>query len=174
MTSRLAYRLLGLILLLLPFQPPQAATPRSAIAAPTGLWLTPGRGAVIAISFCGADLCGRFVGLFLDRPTDPMPVDYRGISQCHLLLITDARQVRPNLWKGHITDPRNGHVWGVELHLDANGNLALRGFFGVPLLGHTQTWTRYPGPTPADCRIGPRAAVAVAGRPSPHGQTLPR
>ena len=46
--------------------------------------------------------------------------------------------------EGHITDPRNGDVWGVELHLDPHGNLALRGFLGVPLLGRTQTWTRYP------------------------------
>ena len=171
MTSRLARRLLLLTLLLLPS--PLAASSPPPTRAPTGLWLTPGRGAVVAISFCGAGLCGRFAGLFLDRPTDPMPVDYRGISQCHLLLITDARRVRPNLWKGHITDPRNGHVWGVELHLDPNGDLALRGFFGLPLLGHTQTWTRYPGTTPSDCRIGPPAAIAVARRPSPRGRTVP-
>jgi len=82
-----------------------------------------------------------------------MPVDYRGVSQCDLPLITDASQVQTGLWKGHITDPRNGHVWGVELHLDSHGDLALRGFFGLPLLGHTQTWTRYRGKPPANCRI---------------------
>lgn len=151
MTRRLARRLLGLVLLLLSLEHSQAAP------APIGMWLTPGRDAVVAIAPCNGGLCGRMVGLFLDRSTDPMPVDYRGVSQCNLPLITDARQIQPNLWKGHITDPRNGHVWGVELRLDPRGNLALRGFFGVPLLGRTQTWTRYPGTPPADCRIGPRA-----------------
>ena len=59
----------------------------------------------------------------------------------------------PNLWKGHIIDPRNGSVYGVELQLDPHGNLALRGFLGIPLLGHTQTWTRYTGSVPDDCRM---------------------
>jgi len=121
--------------------------------APTGLWLTQDHDGVIGISICGNRLCARIVGVFLDHPADPMPVDYRGVSQCDLPLITDASQVQTGLWKGHITDPRNGHVWGVELHLDSHGDLALRGFFGLPLLGHTQTWTRYRGKPPANCRI---------------------
>lgn len=124
----------------------------------TGMWLTQDRDGVIAISTCGTMVCARIVGVFLDRPNDPMPVDHRGISQCNLPLISDARQIQPGLWKGHITDPRNGTVWGVELHLDPGGNLALRGFLGIPLLGRTQTWTRYTGRPPADCRILPPAA----------------
>ena len=160
MIRRFAFRLLGLVLLLLPLQRSQAAPPPVA-----GFWLTQGGDAVVAISTCNAGLCGRLAGLFLDRPTDPMPLDHRGVSQCNLPLIA-VRQIRPNLWKGRITDPRNGNVWGVELHLDPRGNLALRGFFGVPLLGHTQTWFRYPGTPPANCRIGPPPAVA-GGRPTP-------
>jgi len=131
-------------------------SPAGAAPGVTGLWLTQDRDGVIAISPChGGMLCGRIVGVFLDRLSDPMPVDYRGVSQCNLSLISDARQVQPNLWKGHIMDPRNGSVYGAELHLDARGNLALRGYLGIPLLGHTQTWTRYPGHPPPDCRIGP-------------------
>jgi uncharacterized protein (DUF2147 family) len=124
-----------------------------------GLWLTKGGDGVIAITQCGDGLCGRIAGLFLDHPDDPMPVNNRGVSQCQLPLITDARQIRPNLWKGHITDPRNGIVYGVELHLDPHGNLALRGFLGIPLLGQTETWTRYPASVPADCRITPAGAL---------------
>jgi hypothetical protein len=79
-------------------------------------------------------------------------------------LFTDVRQVGSNLWKGHITDPRNGSVYGVELHLDHNGNLALRGFLGIPLLGRTQIWTRYRGRVPDDCRItGPGTVTATEG-----------
>lgn len=138
-----------------------------AWAAPgiTGLWLTQDHDGVISISTCdNGQLCANIVGVFLDRPDDPMPVDYRGISQCELPLISDARQVQANLWKGHIMDPRNGSIYGVELHLDPHGNLALRGFLGIPLLGHTQTWTRYNDIPPADCRIGPAPEVVGQNR----------
>jgi uncharacterized protein (DUF2147 family) len=137
----------------------------AAGAAPedlTGLWLTRDHDGIIRISDCGSDLCAEIAGLILDHPGDPPPVDYRGVSQCHLPLINDARPIRPNLWKGHIIDPRNGSVYGVELHLDLHGNLALRGFLGTPLLGHTQLWTRYTGKVPDDCRMGPADTVATA------------
>lgn len=127
----------------------------AASAAPNvnGLWLTQDHDGIIKITNCGGELCAEIAGLILDHPNDPPPVDYRGVSHCHLSLIADARLIQPNLWKGHITDPRNGGVYGVELHLDPRGNLALRGFLGIPLLGHTQTWTRYAGKVPDDCRM---------------------
>jgi uncharacterized protein (DUF2147 family) len=142
-------RVLALVWLLLSMAPSQADP------GLTGFWLTQDRDGVIAVSACDGGLCARIVGVFLDNPADPMPVDYRGVSQCNLSLISDARQIQPNLWKGHIHDPRNGKIYGVELHLDPRGNLAVRGFLGVPLLGDTQTWTRYKATPPADCRIAP-------------------
>jgi uncharacterized protein (DUF2147 family) len=159
-------RLIALVGLLLSIHPSRAAP------ALTGLWLTQSQDGVVDIAACGDALCARIAGVFLDQPNDQMPVDYRGISQCNLALISDARQIRPNLWKGHITDPRNGSVYGVELHLDPRDNLAVRGFLGVPLLGQTQTWTRYTGKPPADCRIGPTTSVtgstrALPNRPGP-------
>jgi uncharacterized protein (DUF2147 family) len=147
-------RFFALALLALLSAPSRAATPLA------GLWLTGDRGGVIAISPCDGGLCARIVGVFLDRADDPMPLDYRGMSQCDLPLITDARQIGANLWKGHILDPRNGTMYGVELHLDPKGNLAVRGFLGIPLLGETQTWTRYTGAVPADCRIAPNPNLA--------------
>lgn len=139
-----------------------SSTPAFADPSIIGYWLTQDRDGVIAVTRCDNDmLCGRIVGFFLDRPGDATPVDYRGVSQCHLALFADVRQVRPNLWKGHITDPRNGSVYGVELSLQRNGTLALRGFLGIPLLGRTQTWTRYDGRVPADCRIMAPPDVSV-------------
>jgi uncharacterized protein (DUF2147 family) len=151
-------RLLACLFLVL-FAPAADADPNL-----TGLWLTQGGDGVISISNCGDLLCARIAGVFLDHPGDRTPVDYRGVSQCNLNLIPDARQIRPGLWKGHITNPRNGDVWGVELRLDSHGNIALRGFIGVPLLGRTQTWARYSGTLPADCRIVPSAAVTRQNR----------
>lgn len=144
------FRYLVVLALLLPAD--------AALAGPAveGLWLTEDHDGVIAVEPCdsGDDkLCARIEGVFLDHPSDPTPVDYRGVSQCHLPLITDAVRVGPNFWKGHITNPRNGDVWAVEMYPERDGNLALRGYLGVPLLGQTQTWTRYDGKVPEDCRL---------------------
>ena len=140
--------------------------PAAAEPSITGLWLTQGGNGVIAIAPCDGGVCGRIVGFFLDRPTDSTPRDYRGLSQCNLPLITDAKPIRPNLWKGHIVDPRNGHIFGVELHLTPNGTLALRGFLGFPVLGQTQIWTRYQGSAPRDCRIMPTTNANITDRQS--------
>jgi uncharacterized protein (DUF2147 family) len=139
-----------------------SSIPARADPAPTGLWLTQDRNGVIDVSRCGEKLCARIVGVVLDHPGDQMPLDYEGTSQCDLPLITDAREIRPNLWKGHLTDPRNGSVYGAEIHLDPDGNLALRGYLGITLLGRTQTWTRYAGSLPPDCRLvaGVRSSAA--------------
>jgi uncharacterized protein (DUF2147 family) len=127
----------------------------------TGLWLTKNHDGIIKISTCDGGLCAEITGMILDHPTDPTPVDYRGVSQCHLKLITDAKPIRSDLWKGHILDPRNGSRYGVELHLDGNNNLALRGYLGIPLFGETQTWTPYRGQVPDDCRLSADAAIAA-------------
>ena len=100
------------------------------------------------------------------RPTR-CRVDYRGVSQCRLRLVSDAKPVGPNLWKGHILDPRNGKLFGVELHLDPRGNLALRGFLGLPVFGQTQLWTPYPGVVPGDCRMSTSMAAAATLPPMP-------
>ncbi len=144
--SSMRYVLLGLLLLL----PPVSAF---AEPSPDGLWLTADGDGIIGIEPCDGKLCARIDGFMLDHPDDRSPVDYRGVSQCHLPLITDAEQVEPNLWKGHITNPRNGSVYQVEFHVETDGTLALRGYIGIPLLGQTQTWTRYDGKVPEDCRV---------------------
>jgi uncharacterized protein (DUF2147 family) len=146
---------LGLALLLSPAA--RAATD------PSGLWLTKDRGGVIEVSHCGRHLCARIVGIVLDKPTDPIPVDYAGATQCGLVLINDATEVSPNLWRGHIHDPRNGSIWSVQLWDNPDGTFSLRGFLGFSRLGHTEIWTRYKGEVPTDCRLSP----ADVGRPTP-------
>ena len=136
----------------------------------TGLWLTEDHDGIMRVSPCGGGLCVAIAGVILDHSGDSMPVDYRGVPQCHLQLVSDARPLGPNLWRGHIVDPRNGRVFGVELRLDPRGRLALRGFLAVPWLGETQTWTRYPGTVPADCRMTVRSVQAATLPPMPERQ----
>jgi uncharacterized protein (DUF2147 family) len=152
-------RFLAFLALLLPIQAVAVELPVA------GWWLTQDHDGVIGVAPCGDKVCARIDGFFLDHPTDPTPVDYRGVSQCHLPLISDAEQVESNLWKGHITNPRNGSIYRVEMYLNPDGTLALRGYLGIPLLGQTQTWTRYSGPVPADCRLPEPAEHPPVTRP---------
>lgn len=133
-----------------------------AVASPLdGDWLTQDRDGVMRVYDCGPALCIEIAGVFLDRPGDPMPTDWKGTSQCHLRLVTDAKQVAPNLWKGHILDPRDGTIYGAEISETKAGDLALRGYLGTPLLGQTQTWTPYHGPVPPNCRIAPNESTSI-------------
>jgi uncharacterized protein (DUF2147 family) len=132
---------------------------------PVGLWLTQDRGGVIAVEPCGDNLCVHIAGIVLDRPSDPTPLDSRGVSQCGLRLVDGAARLKPNLWQGKILDPRDGKRYGVQLWLNPDGTLALRGYLGVSLLGRTETWTRYPGTVPADCRLSPQQIAAAAPPP---------
>ncbi len=139
--------MLAVTLALLTLSTAKAASPLD------GLWLTRDHDGVMQVSSCGNALCVEIVGMIMDHRSDPAPLDYRGEPQCHLRLVDDARPAGPNLWRGHILDPRNGSTYGVELLREPSGNLALRGYLGFSLFGQTQTWTRYPGTVPADCRL---------------------
>lgn len=119
---------------------------------PFGLWQTPG-GGVIEISWCGQVLCGRIVGI--PRASGaPIPKDAAGQSQCGLTIIRQATEGQDGSWFGHITDPRDGRQYHVELWVDVDDGLHVRGYIGLPLLGQTQIWHRYTG------RVGPECTIA--------------
>jgi uncharacterized protein (DUF2147 family) len=46
-------------------------------------------------------------------------------------------------WKeGTIYDPKNGKTYDCKITREANGNLNVRGFIGISLLGRTETFVR--------------------------------
>ena len=119
---------------------------------PRGSWATANGHSVVAIEPCGDALCGRIVGI--DRaPTEPMPTDVRGRSQCGLTIITNERPAGDGAWLGDVTDPRDGATYNAKLWLDASGDLHLRGYIGIPLLGATQTWRKFAGHLTAECGL---------------------
>ncbi len=128
---------------------------RAAPSGPAGAWVTAGGGAVIQIHRCGNGLCGEISGMVL-TPGDKIPVDWRGRSQCGLVIVkipaVNVVDGQP-AWYGTITNPRDGAVYHVRLTLDGDGSLLLRGYVGLPIFGRTQAWTRYTGALPPDCRL---------------------
>jgi uncharacterized protein (DUF2147 family) len=115
-----------------------------------GKWYTEDGRGVIAIEPCGDALCGRIVGISRDA-NQPMPTDTHGNSQCGLTIIRNERPEGDGSWLGEVTDPRTGTTYGAKLWLDGRGNLRLRGFLGLPMLGATQTWRPFSGELTAAC-----------------------
>ncbi len=119
---------------------------------PVGAWSTANGHGVVAIGQCGDALCGRIVGI--DRkPTEPMPTDVHGHSECGLTIITNEKPATDGSWLGQITDPRNGGTYQAKLWVDDAGNLHLRGFIGIPQLGATQIWHPFTGHLTAACGL---------------------
>jgi uncharacterized protein (DUF2147 family) len=137
----------GLVLLAVGLGVAMASTNESD--SPLGLWTTASGHGVIAIDTCGDALCGQIVGI--DRaPTEPMPTDVHGQPQCGLTIITNERPDGSGTWVGNVTDPRDGSTYGAKIWLE-QGDLHLRGYIGIPLLGSTQVWHPFAGRLTADC-----------------------
>jgi uncharacterized protein (DUF2147 family) len=130
------------------------ASPLSAAetASPVGTWVTASGHGVVEIASCGSALCGRIVGI--ERgPTDVIPTDSHGRSQCGLTILSDEKPDTDGSWLGVVTDPRDGGTYQAKLWMDPRGDLKLRGFIGIPQLGSTQTWHKFSGHLTAGCRL---------------------
>ena len=102
-------------------------------------------------------MCGHIVGIALDHPGDPMPMDWLGQPQCGLTIIQTSRMTDASgttIWKGVVLDPRNGEVHPAQIAFDAFRNMLLRGYAFLPIFGETQTWKPYPGTTLPNCHLG--------------------
>lgn len=125
---------------------------RAEQRTPVGQWLTENGGGVIAIAPRDGLLYGRIVGLMKLEPGETPPLDHQGRPRCGLEIIHGLKQDPPGEWFGKITNPEDGRVWDVRVTLDDAGNLRLRGFLLISLLGATQVWTPYQGHLGPDCR----------------------
>lgn len=161
----LAVALGGVLGGLMPWAPVPAwadRTEASPTTAATGLWLTSDRSGVVSFAPCAqardgvrqTAMCVRIVGNFLD-PGEQVPLDYLGRSQCGLTIVTDALpEDEPRHWAGHVMDPRDGDLYTMKMWLGEDDKLHLRGYLVLPVLGRTETWTRYTGAQPpADCKM---------------------
>jgi uncharacterized protein (DUF2147 family) len=140
----------AIMLIALPFLLVAADAPDPTIL---GNWLTESGHSVIEIVRCEDAVCGRIVGI--DRtPSEPMPTDFTGRSQCGLQIISEVKQANDNAWYGRIVDPRDGAIYHTKLWVDSDGRLNLRGYIGIPLLGSTQVWSRFTGRLAENCGSG--------------------
>jgi uncharacterized protein (DUF2147 family) len=94
-------------------------------------------------------------GMYFGRIQANSPADDNGARCVHctderkdqpiigMVLIRNMRQQGDGYDGGDIIDPDTGRLYGCKFRLiDGGHNMIMRGFFGMSLLGRSQTWRR--------------------------------
>ena len=116
--------------------------------------MTEDRQGVVRIEPCGTAFCGRVVGIS-DFPAGGLR-DIHGARQCGLIILHDLLPGEDDRRRGSITNPDDGRVYGAIVWVAEDGDLRLRGFVGLPVLGSTQHWPRFHGALTPDCHFSAR------------------
>lgn len=103
-----------------------------------GYWAS--KGSVFSITESGGVLHGRIIALRKPRPDrknpDPM---LRERPLIGLQVLSDY-VFRRGRWRGRVYDPGSGSVYRSHMRVDDDGNLRLRGYVGISLLGRTEVF----------------------------------
>ena len=122
-----------------------------AQAQAEGVWLNQDATAHIEIYKNNNKLYGKII--WLKEPndeqgkpkTDPLNSNekMRTRSRLGMVILVGLKANGANYWDGGtIYNPKSGKTYSLQIKLQPDGKLHLRGFIGVSLLGETQMWTR--------------------------------
>lgn len=121
----------------------------------TGLWETTDHqtkqaSSVVKISRSGQNFSGEIVKIFKENghlPTDlckKCKGNYHNKQILGMEILSFTLGLNGKINNCRILDPNKGSVYHCKIKLKNNGkNLHLRGYIGTPLLGRTDTWSRY-------------------------------
>jgi uncharacterized protein (DUF2147 family) len=116
-----------------------------------GRWLTELRDGIIEITRTATGVYeGRIIGGNSPHRTDANDPDpaHRHLQLLGQIIIRDMHEDGPGrLSGGTIYDPDSGRTYKCRIELLDRDHLRIRGFFGIALLGRSQTWTRFTGPS---------------------------
>jgi uncharacterized protein (DUF2147 family) len=118
-----------------------------------GTWWTQDHDGVVQIAPCNTGLCGTVVGITGFQPDGSPPQDLHGHSRCRLRIIPGGTFDVDGIWNARITDPNDDKTYTIQLRLDDDGHLRMRGYIGIPLFGRTVYWTRFEGHLTPDCHV---------------------
>ena len=115
-----------------------------------GQWLTDDGGARIEIFKENGTYCGKIVWLkepvkngkevVDDKNPDP---SLHSRTVLGMTILWGFSYDGENVWKGgKVYDPENGSTYSGKIALTDSGELKLRGYVLIPLLGRTEIWTR--------------------------------
>ena len=134
-----------------------ASTGFASDASVLGRWKTAEEKAVVEISACGEQLCGKIVSLKeplytdakegalgkpkLDHKNPVATLQKRPVLGMQLL--EGFTPTGERTWgHGTIYDAENGKTYKCNMKLTSQNKLELRGYIGISLIGRTEVWTR--------------------------------
>jgi len=144
MTARRLCWVLSALVLLAPSAAAQNPTP-------VGVWLHPDKRIEIEIAPCGDRLCAKIVWFKRPNGDNGQPLAdvknkdpaLRTRPLLGLDVLQGLRAVGENNWEdGEVYNPDDGVNYRTRMSIDNAGDLRIRAFVLLPLLGHTLTWTR--------------------------------
>ena len=145
-----------------------------AEASVAGLWASDG--SIISVEVDGTDLTATVVALMEPNYLeDEAEFGVPGSTRLDHLNPDDGLRTRPVLgieltseytfdgkrWSGKIYDPESGNTYSSRMRVDKDGNLAMRGYIGMPMLGRTAIFEPI-----AMCKNHMQEMLGKAGLPS--------
>lgn len=121
--------------------------------SPIGTWWAEGGAAKVRVLECDDGLCARVIWLrspfdehgcaLRDRYNpDPELRDREMIGIEIVRGLTPDEDDQASFTGGTIYDPTSGRTYRCDLTISSDGQLQIRGFLGLRLIGRTVTWTR--------------------------------
>ncbi len=116
-----------------------------------GYWLIESKRAIVQIAPCGEKACGEIVWLLEPNDESGQPKtdvknedeSQRSRSVCGLEMLGDFAKEDEGSWEdGTIYNGEDGKTYNAFMEMQDGGDLKVRGYVGISLIGKSQIWTR--------------------------------
>jgi uncharacterized protein (DUF2147 family) len=138
----------AIAMLAAPMPTDAAETDPSAV---TGVWLSEKGKVAVEIYPCADKLCGKIVWLAKPYRRDgkvkrddrnPEPA-LQNRPYCGIEVIQNLKPKKNGTWEsGRVYVPKQGETFDLDIELNKKGELELRAYLGIRLLGKSETWIR--------------------------------
>jgi uncharacterized protein (DUF2147 family) len=113
-----------------------------AANAPLGRWLTASGNVVIEIAPCGPALCGSIVEVRANHSMEDSRMEIKAPRRLGMKILSGLVPYGDDEWQGHIYNRENGKIYDCLISVLDTGELKVRPYVFVSLIGQTQIWKR--------------------------------
>jgi len=119
-----------------------SAAAAAADHPPVGRWLTASGNVVVEIAPCGDRLCGKVVEIRANRSMEDSSKQVSMPPRLGMAILYDLVPTDDGEWQGHIFNRENGKTYDCLISSAGAGELKVRAYVFVSLIGRTQIWKK--------------------------------